>query len=147
VRAAKPSAEIEEQMSTLVSESISAFDTASASLLPSGVRWTALYERASVLEGMQEAARAHVQTLQMQGLYLSKEGHRIPVDFSAHWLLPRPFGTDSRYDTVSASDEPAFKPQASSMKMRAEGYKPKTRLTDPASLDPKAMVFSDKMMQ
>jgi len=67
----------------------------------------------------------------------------MPIDFSAHWLLPHPFGRDSRYDPVSASDAPAFKPTASPMKLKAtDGYKPRSGLQDPS-----AMVFYDKMMQ
>jgi hypothetical protein len=101
---------------------------------------------------MEEAARLQVQTFQVQGLYLSKSGHKMPVDFSAHWLLPHPFGRDSRYDTISSSDEPTFKPHASPMKMRAtDGYKPRSALKDPnidpSLIDPKGMIFTDKMMQ
>lgn len=150
VQASKPAADIEVTMKGLVDEAMAAFDTSAKGLLPGGVRWTYTYERATVLESMQETALAHVQTLQTQGLYLSKKGGRMPVDFSAHWLLPHPFGRDSRYDPITSSDEPAYKPQAAPMKLRAtDGYKPKARLTDPdiKEADPKGMVFTDKMMQ
>ena len=82
----------------------------------SGVRWTCVYERASVMESMSETAKQHVQTLQVQGLYLSKANHQLPIDFAAHWLLPHPFGSDSRYDPVSAEDMPAYKPQAAQVR-------------------------------
>jgi len=148
VNALKPSVEIMEQCEALTKEAIAAFDASARSLLPEGVRWVSTYEHTSVLESMQETARLHVQTLQVQGLYLDKSSHRIPVDLSAHWLLMSPFGRDSRFDPVGPSDEPAFKPQASEMKLRAtDGYKPGSKLSDPKQLDPKAMVFSDKMMQ
>lgn len=150
VQASKPNAEVEKTMAGLIDEAMAAFDASAKGLLPSGVRWTYTYERASVLESMQDAATAHVNTLQVQGLYISKSGGRMPVDFSAHWLLPHPFGRDSRYDPITSADEPSYKPQASPMKMRAtDGYKPKSRLTDPdvKEADPKGMVFTDKMMQ
>ena len=232
VNALKPSVDIVEQCDALTKEAIAAFDASARSLLPDGVRWVPTYERTSVLESMQDTARLHVQTLQVQGLYLDKSSHRIPVDLSAHWLLMSPFGArvrahgtrrhphptaaprplpprpcphppaltaptshrgtppppspslpapsrprlfrravrshdaapesvslrsfplglaagrDSRFDPVGPSDEPAYKPQASEMKLRAtDGYKPGSKLTDPKQLDPKNMVFSDKMMQ
>lgn len=143
VAAAKPSADIEVQMKLLLDEALAAFDASAKALLPSGVRWTYAYERASVAETMEETARAHVQTLQVQGLYLSKANAKLPIDLAAHWLLPHPFGRDSRYDPVSADDMPAYKPQAATMKLRAtDGYRPKSKLADP-----KGMIFSDKMMQ
>jgi len=148
VNALKPSVDIVEQCDALTKEAIAAFDASARSLLPDGVRWVPTYERTSVLESMQDTARLHVQTLQVQGLYLDKSSHRIPVDLSAHWLLMSPFGRDSRFDPMGPSDEPAYKPQASEMKLRAtDGYKPGSKLTDPKQLDPKNMVFSDKMMQ
>jgi hypothetical protein len=100
VAAAKPSADIEVQMKLLLDEALAAFDASAKALLPSGVRWTYAYERASVAETMEETARAHVQTLQVQGLYLSKANAKLPIDLAAHWLLPHPFGRDSRYDPV-----------------------------------------------
>jgi len=150
VTAAKPAADIEVTMKSLLDEATASFDAQAKLLLPAGVRWTYTYERASLVETMEETATAHVQQLQVQGLYISKKGSRIPVDFSAHWLLPHPFGRDSRYDPITSSDEPAYKPQAAPMKLRAtEGYKPRSKLTDPDvhEFDPKAMVFTDKMMQ
>jgi len=134
--------------------SIAAFDASAVGLLPSGVRWTYTYERASVLTAMREAAALHVQTLQVQGLYLSKAGHSIPVDFAAHWLLPHPFGRDSRSDPISSADEPAYRPQASLMRLKAtDGYKPGSKLRDPdrkrmeeVKRYTKDMVFTDKMM-
>ena len=148
VSATKPSVEIEAQLKSLLDEATAAFDTSASALLPSGVRWTYAYERASVVESMADLAKSHVQTLQVQGLYLSKENNQLPVDFSAHWLLPHPFGRDSRYDPVSADDSPRYKPEASPMKLRAtDGYRPKTRTRDPREADPKSMIFTDKMMQ
>ena len=92
---------------------------------------------------MAEAARAHVETLMVQGLYLSQSRQSVPVDFSTHLLLPHPFGRDSRYDPILSSDEPASMPKATRMKLRVRnGYKAGHALTDP-----KQMVFSDKMMQ
>ena len=39
------------------------------------------------------------------------------------------------------------KPQAAPMKLRAtDGYRPKSKLEDPKQIDPKSMVFTDKMM-
>jgi len=147
VAATKPSVEIVEQCKALVDESTAAFDAAAKALLPEGVRWTADYERRSVIESMAETAKLHVQTLQVQGLYLDKSSHRIPVDLSAHWLGLHPFGRDSRYDPVGPSDEPGFKPHAAEMKLRAtDGYKPGSKLTDPKLVDPKGMVFTDKML-
>ena len=97
---------------------------------------------------MEETAKAHVQTLQVQGLYLSKAENRLPVDFAAHWLAPHPFGRDSRYDPVSADDMPAYRPQASPMKLRAtDGYRPRSKMHDAKEADPKSMIFTDKMMQ
>ena len=148
VSGTKPAADIEAQLKVLVDEAKGAFDTSAKALLPSGVRWTYAYERASVLESMEDTAAQHVQTLQVQGLYLSKANHKLPIDFAAHWLMPHPFGRDSRYDPVSADDSPAYKPQAAPMKLTAtDGYRPKSKLDDPQEADPKAMVFTDKMMQ
>lgn len=80
--------------------------------------------------------------LQVQGLYLSTKSSKIPIDMAAHWLLPHPFGRDSRYDPVSADDAPSYKPQAATMKLRAtDGYRPRSGLADP-----KGMVFTDKMI-
>ena len=74
----------------------------------------------------------------------------VSIDFSAHWLLPQPFGVDSRYDPIGATAEPAYRPQASQMKLKAtDGYKPKTRLKDPDAKriqEARDMVFVDKMM-
>ena len=150
VQGSKPAADIEVTMKNLLAEATAAFDASAKGLVPTGVRWTYHYERASLLESMEDTAKAHVETLQVQGLYLSKANHRIPVDFSAHWLTMHPFGTDSRYDPISAADEPAYRPQASPMKLRAtDGYRPGTKLRDPnvKEFDPKGMVFTDKMMQ
>ena len=148
VSATKPSADIEAQLKILLDEAKAAFDTSAKSLLPPGVRWTYSYERQSVLESMADTAKSHVETLQVQGLYLSTKNNNLPIDFAAHWLLPHPFGRDSRYDPVSADDLPAYKPQAAPMKLRAtDGYRPKSKLDDPQEADPKAMVFTDKMMQ
>ena len=103
----------------------------------------------SIVEAMAEVSEAHIQQLQVQGLYLAKTGHRVPVDVSVHTLRMHPFGRDSRYDPLRPDDAPAYKPQASVMKMRAEGYKPRTKLKDPDldAADPRRMVFTDKMMQ
>lgn len=148
VSGTKPAADIEAQLKVLVDEAKGAFDTSAKALLPSGVRWTYAYERASVLESMEDTAAQHVQTLQVQGLYLSKANHKLPIDFAAHWLMPHPFGRDSRYDPVSADDSPAYKPQAAPMKLTAtDGYRPKSKMEDPKLVDPKSMVFTDKMMQ
>jgi hypothetical protein len=152
VGAQKPSADIEVQMAKLLSDATDAFNEAAKALVPEGMRWSYTYERQAVVEMIEEAARLQVQTFQVQGLYLSKSGHRMPVDFSAHWLLPHPFGRDSRFDPISSSDEPTFKPHASPMKLRAtDGYKPRSSLKDPnidpAVIDPKGMIFTDKMMQ
>jgi len=151
VGAQKPSADIEVQMTKLLSEATDNFNEAAKGLVPEGMRWSYTYERQSVLDMMVEAARLQVQTFQVQGLYLSTKGHKMPVDFSAHWLLPHPFGRDSRFDPISSSDEPTFRPSASPMKMRAtDGYKPQSKLKDPnldpALVDPKGMIFTDKMM-
>jgi len=154
VQGQKPTADVEEQLALLVKEALAAFDASAQGLLPSGVRWTYSYERASVLTAMREAAALHVQTLQVQGLYLSKAGHSIPVDFAAHWLLPHPFGRDSRSDPISSADEPAYRPQASLMRLKAtDGYKPGSKLRDPdrkrmeeVKRYTKDMVFTDKMM-
>ena len=143
VGALKPSAEVEEQLKALSKECTAAFDASAKSLLPTGVRWTTAYERTAVVDAMQESARAHIETLQVQGLYLPMTGHKLPIDFSAHWLGLRPFGRDSRYDPVTVKDEPRYRPHASPMKFKAtKGYKPKTQMEDPDT-----MVFSDKMMQ
>ena len=98
VSATKPSADIEAQLKILLDEAKAAFDTSAKSLLPPGVRWTYSYERQSVLESMADTAKSHVETLQVQGLYLSTKNNNLPIDFAAHWLLPHPFGRDSRYD-------------------------------------------------
>jgi len=143
VQAQKPAANIEVTLKTLLSEAMTTFDAAAATLVPSETRWSYEHERRLVREGMDELAKLHVNTLQVQGLYLSTSEAKMPIDFSAHWLLPHPFGRDSRYDPVSASDAPAFKPTASPMKLKAtDGYKPRSGLQDPS-----AMVFYDKMMQ
>lgn len=148
VGATKPAADIEVTLKAMLTEATAAFDTAAATLVPEGSRWTYDYERQAVLEQMDELAKLQVNTFQVQGLYLSKSGHKMPIDFSAHWLLPHPFGRDSRYDPISSSDEPAFRPSASPMKLKAEdGYKPKTKLQDPNLADAKNMVFTDRMMQ
>lgn len=148
VQAQKPSADIEVQLKALLGEATTTFDAAAKALVPEGVRWTYEYERRSVLDSMDETARLQVQTLQVQGLYLSTSNAKMPIDFSAHWLLPHPFGRDSRYDPISSADEPKFRPQANPMRLKATGgYKPKGRLTDPQMADPKGMIFTDKMMQ
>jgi len=152
VAAQKPSADIEVQMAKLLAEATEGFNEAAKALMPEGIGWSYTYERQAVVDMMEEAARLQVQTFQVQGLYLSKSGHKMPVDFSAHWLLPHPFGRDSRYDPITSSDEPTFKPHASPMNMRAtDGYKPRSKLKDPnldpSAIDPKGMIFTDKMMQ
>ena len=147
VAATKPAADIEAQLKVLLDEAKASFDTSAKALLPAGVRWTYSFERSLVVESMEDVALQHVQTLQVQGLYLSKRNAKVPVDVAAHWLLPHPFGRDSRYDPVSADDSPAYKPQAATMKLRAtDGYRPRSRLTDPKEADPKSMIFTDKMM-
>ena len=76
------------------------------------------------------------------------KGKSFPVDFSIHKLFSSPFGSDSRFDPVKATDEPTYKRDLGLMKVVDEGgYKPKSKLTDPTALDPKRMVFTDKMMQ
>jgi hypothetical protein len=142
--ALKPSAEVEDVLREMRRDAMAGFDAAAAALRPLGVGWECAYERAAVVETMGETAKAHVETLMVQGLYLAKEGHAFPVDFSAHWLLPHPFGRDSRYDPVSTRDAPAYRPgKAAPMKLRAtKGYRPKTKLKDP-----KQMIFTDKMTQ
>jgi len=149
--AQKPSADIEVQMTKLVSEAMEGFDAAAKALVPAGVRWTFLYERLAAAEMIEESARLQVQTFQVQGLYLSTKNAKMPIDFSAHWLLPHPFGRDSRFDPITSSDEPSFRPNAAPMRLRAtDGYKPKSRLKDPKIdpdlYDPKGMIFTDKMM-
>ena len=111
VAASKPAADIVEQLKSLQDEAMAAFDTSAAALIPPSVRWTSSYERASVVEQMAETAKSHVETLQVQGLYLSTANHRLPVDLGVHWLLPHPFGRDSRFDPIGPDDTPAFKPQ------------------------------------
>ena len=72
----------------------------------------------------------------------------MPIDVSAHWLLPHPFGRDSRYDPITSADEPTYRPQASPMQLRAtEGYKSKEKLSDPELVNPRGMIFTDRMMQ
>ena len=93
----KPAADIELTLNALVAETMKAFDGMATNLVPAGSRWTYEYERRSVYEAIDEMVKLHVNTLQVQGLYLSKAGHRMPEDFSAHWLLPHPFGRDSRF--------------------------------------------------
>jgi len=143
VSASKPAADIEATLKVQLSEALAAFDAAAATLVPAGTSWTSEYERRSVVEAMDEIAKLHVKTLQVQGLYLSTAESKMPIDFSAHWLLPHPFGRDSRYDPISSSDAPAFRPSASPMKLKAtDGYKPRAKMQDPSS-----MLFQDKMMQ
>jgi len=143
VQACKPAADIEVTLKGLLSEAVGAFDAAAATLVPASTKWSVEYERRSVLDAMDEIAKLHVNTLQTQGLYLSTSNYKMPIDLSAHWLLPHPFGRDSRYDPVSSSDEPAFRPSASPMKLKAnDGYKPRAGLQDPSK-----MIFGDKMMQ
>lgn len=143
VNAVKPSSQIERALQEILSEASASFDIATNGLLPAGLKWSCSYERAAVLESMAEAARAHVETHMVQGLYLAQSGHSVPVDISAHWLLPHPFGRDSRYDPISATDLPVYKPKATTMRLRAtNGYRSGSTL-----MDPQKMVFSDKMMQ
>ena len=111
VNALKPSVDIVEQCDALTKEAIAAFDASARSLLPDGVRWVPTYERTSVLESMQDTARLHVQTLQVQGLYLDKSSHRIPVDLSAHWLLMSPFGARVRAHGTRRHPHPTAAPR------------------------------------
>lgn len=78
---------------------------------------------------MEEAARLHWQQLSAQGFHVSLDAHRPPVDFSAHVLLPHPFGRDSRYEQLSSSDEPEYSERASLYRMdsSAHGSSPRPR--------------------
>ena len=59
-----------------------------------------------------------------------------------------PFGRDSRYDPITSADEPTYRPQASPMQLRAtDGYKSKEKLSDPELVNPRGMIFTDRMMQ
>jgi len=141
--ALKPSNEIDEQLKALVKESGTTFEAQAKALVPPGTTWSYSYEKRAVQDNVAENAALHLQTLQVQGLYLPTEGVQLPVDMSVHWLGLHPFGRDSRFDPVGADDVPAFRPQAAPMSLRAsEGYRPRTKRTDP-----KRMVFQDKMIQ
>jgi len=141
--ALKPSTEIDAQLKALVKESGTGFEAQAKALVPPGTSWSYSYEMKAVRDNIAENAALHLQTLQVQGLYLPTEGVKLPLDMAVHWLGLHPFGRDSRYDPVGADDVPAFRPQAAPMSLRAsDGYRPRTKRTDP-----KRMVFQDKMIQ
>jgi|Transcript_12601 hypothetical protein len=141
--ALKPSTEIDAQLKQLCTESSAAFVAQAQALVPPGLKWTYSYEMQAVAENIAENANLHLQTLQVQGLYLPTDGVKLPLDMAVHWLGLHPFGRDSRYDPVGAGDAPAFRPQAAPMSLRAsDGYRPRTKRTDP-----KRMIFQDKMIQ
>jgi len=136
--AMQPSANVEEELQSIIKEIRATLEVEAKRLLPAGAAWSHSYEKGMVLSAIEEQAANHVETLRVQGLYLPKTGRKLPVDLSAHWLLMHPFGQDARYDTIAPKDKPTVKAQAQPMLVRAtEGYKAKLR-------DPKDMVFTDK---
>lgn len=136
----KPSMEVEKELHSMVKESTRAFEASAKAALPSLVACSFAFEKAAVRNSMSEAARQQIDLWRIQGLYLPMTGFKTPVDIGMHWLLPKPFGLDSRYDAVSSRDKPKFRPKAAAMKIRAmDGYKVH------GLKDPKAMVFDSKM--
>jgi len=139
IAALKPSAEVEAELKQMTKVASDAFVKQAEQLLPSGVEWSYSYEKSTLGAILDEQATNHVETLRVQGLYLPKTGQKIPVDFSAHYLMLSPFGQDSRYDGISSRDKPKFRPQASPMQLRAtNGYKAKLK-------GPEEMVFKEKL--
>jgi len=139
--ALKPSIKVEEQTRDLVKEAEASFNEQAAQLLAPSAGWSYAFERDALVATIKEQSTLHVDTLRVQGLYLPEYGGRMPIDFSAHWLMLSPFGTDMKNDPIRPKDKPKFRPQVNPMKTRAtDGYKVKFT-------DPKRMVFTDKMIQ
>ena len=114
-------------------------------LLPDAKAWNFAFEKQGVEMTVGEAGQSHTQTLQVQGLYLPATGYKMPVDIAAHWLMPAPFGRDSKNDPIGSSDTPAFQPKASEMRLSAtDGYKPRAR---GLNRDAGSMIFDSKMIE
>mmetsp|Transcript_17710 Transcript_17710/g.57013 ORF Transcript_17710/g.57013 Transcript_17710/m.57013 type:complete len:335 (-) Transcript_17710:175-1179(-) len=138
--ALKPSLKVEAELRTMVKEAATKFEADAKAALPPTLPLSYSFEKQAVVTSMAEAAKAQVELWRVQGLYLPLDGFKTPVDIGLHWLLPRPFGVDSRYDSISSRDKPKFRPRAAPMKVRAmDGYKAR------GLQDPKDMVFDAKM--
>lgn len=139
--ATRPSAEIEEELDSMVKELKAGYGEKAAQLTEEGLGFDDGFERRELYNTITAACEAHVENLRVQGLYLPVKAVSLPVDFSAHWLMLNPFGKDGRYDTLDSSDRPQYKPQAMPMKLSLDKGVPVPRMPDP-----KRMVFTDKMM-
>ena len=161
---AAPPTQVEAELRTMVKEAATKFEADAKAALPPTLPLSYSFEKQAVVTSMAEAAKAQappprtcpppprrrprappaprpqVELWRVQGLYLPLDGFKTPVDIGLHWLLPRPFGVDSRYDSISSRDKPKFRPRAAPMKVRAmDGYKAR------GLQDPKDMVFDAKM--
>jgi len=140
--ATRPSAEIEAELAATVAEIKAGYEAQAVQLSAPSLGFEDGFERREMYEAFETAVASHVENLRVQGLYLPVKAVKLPVDFSAHWLMLNPFGKDARYDALDAKgDRPFYRPQASPMKLSIDKGLPMS-----GAADPKRMVFTDKMM-
>jgi len=154
--AMKPSIEVESQLRSLVSDMKDGFNEQVDQLLPAGLDWTPAYERAALVDSMNEQSQLHVDTLTVQGLYLNMDKYKMPIDVSLHWLLPKPFGDGANVPINPAKmkpRKPTKRPKARALTFGVdddatlEGIDGMDSLPDEMDAKVRAMVFADKMIE